>query len=171
MIDFYKQALSEDIKGNYKGAINSYMRSIEGGESCLEAYLNLIVILIEVSLDYGISSDLLRSKTYTQDELDGLSKYLRPLLEKAAFWKYYKENFFDGLLNDRVKEIIEMDNSNLVPYFQLYVDDLVNDNDVLLYYHKIEDLKHSLRDHQTIKNKYILSLIESAENQKRLTPT
>lgn len=177
MKDFFTQGLSEDIKGNYKNAVKFYIKSIEGEELCLEAYLNLIGILVEVSVDYGISSELVRNRTYTQDELNDLSKYLRSLLVKAenhfssneiAFWKYYTENFFDGLKSDRVKEIIEKDNSNLIPYFQLYIDDLANDNEVLLYRHKIEELKQLLQEKKTIKNKYILSLIEAAENQKRL---
>jgi hypothetical protein len=177
MKDFFTQGLNEDLKGNYKNAINLYIKSIEDEELCLEAYLNLIGILIEVSLDYGSSSELVRNQTYTQDELNDLSKYLMSLLVKAethfssneiVFWKYYKANFFDGLKNDRVKEIIEKDDSNLVPYFQLYIDDLANDNETILYYHKIEELKQFLREKQTIKNKYILSLIESAENQKRI---
>jgi len=177
MKNFFTQGLDEDIKGNYKNAINLYIRSIEGEELCLEAYLNLIGILVEISLDYGIASELIRNQTYTQEDLNDLSKYLKPLFEKAenhfssneiVFWKYYKESFFDGLENDRVKEIIEKDDSNLVPYFQLYIEDLVNGNETILYYHKIVELKQFLLDKQTIKNKYILSLIEAAENQKNL---
>jgi hypothetical protein len=177
MATFFEQGLHEDIKGDYKKAIDLYVRSIENEELNLEAYLNLIGILIETSLDFGVSSDLIQRRIYSQEELDDLYKYLGNLLKKAeihfpsseiAFWKYYKENYYKGLNSGQVKEIIKIDDTNLVPYFQLYIDDLSNDNDTLHYYHRVEDLKHQLKERLTIKNKYILSLIESAENQKRL---
>jgi hypothetical protein len=177
MAIFFEKGLHEDIKGNYKKAIDLYIQSIENEELNLEAYLNLIGILIETSLDFGVSSDLTQRHIYSQVELDNLYKYLGNLLKKAEihfhsseiiFWKYYKENYYKGLSSDQIKDIIKIDDTNLVPYFQLYIDDLSNDNDTLHYHHKIEDLKQHLKEKLTIKNKYVLSLIESAESQKRL---
>lgn len=173
---YYKQGLEEDIKGNYKEAIDLYFKSVEAEELELDAYLNLIGILIEASLDFGVSSDLINKGVYTQDELNALYESLGLILKKAeisfdsnevVFWKYYKENYFTGIDIDKIKEIIKKDDLNLVPYFQLYIDDLVNGNEVLLYTHKIKELKIYLLERQTIKNRYILSLIESAENQRK----
>jgi hypothetical protein len=177
MATFFEQGLREDIIGDYKKAIDLYIQSIENEELKLDAYLNLIGILIEVSLDFGVSADLIQRRIYSQEELDILCKYLDNLLKKAeihfntneiAFWRYYKENYFKGLCNNQIKEIIKIDDTNLVPYFQLYICDLSSDNDTLHYNQKIEDLTQFLKERLTIKNKYILSLIESAERQKGL---
>ena len=177
MKEYFTRGLSEDIKGNYRSAIEWYIRSIESEELCLEAYLNLIGILIELSIDPGISSALITDGTYTQDELNGLTQYLKSLLVKAdihfdsnevAFWRYYFENFFYGLERDKVKEIIERDTSELVPYFQLYIGDLAAGNEVLFYLDKIKELKKVLLEKKTIKNRYIHSLIEAAEYHRDL---
>jgi hypothetical protein len=177
MTTFFEKALQEDIKGDYKKAIDLYVQSIENEELNLESYLNLAVILMEVSLDYGVSLDLIQRHIYSQNELDDLYQYLGILLKKAethfrsdeiAFWRYYKENYFKGLSSYHIKEIIGKNDTNLIPYFQLYINDLTNDNDTLLYHYKVEELKEQLRKRLTIKSKYILSLIESAENQKKL---
>lgn len=176
MNTYYKQGLEEDLKGKYKEAIDFYCKSIENEELELDAYLNLIGILIEVSLDFGVSSDLINKGIYTQDELNTWYEYLGLILKKAeisfdsneiVFWKYYKENYFTGIDREKIMEIIKKDDLNLVPYFQLYIDDLVNGNEVLLYIHKIEELKILLLERQTIKNRYIRSLIESSENQRK----
>lgn len=176
---YFEQGLSEDIKGNYRNAVNSYMLSVENEEMNLDAYLNLIGILTEISLDYGVYSDLIEKGIYTQDEMNDLYEYFGILLNKAAIhfdsneiplWKYFKESYFGSLQRDRIQEIIRMEQSNLIPYFLLYLHDLAVDNDVIHYYHKVQELKQLLREKKTIKNRYILSLIESAEKQKGGSP-
>jgi len=173
LINHYDLALEEDLKGNYRGAIDLYSKSIENEELNLDAHLNLIVILIEVVLDYGVTSDLINRGVYQQSEINDLLEYLNSLIQKTEilfdsneirFWRYYKEMFYNGIDSQKVRSIIDQDKECLVPYFQLYISDLESQEDFSAYENEIQRLKELLSEKATIKNKYILSLINSAEN-------
>ena len=167
---YFNKALLEDISGNYKKAIELYTQSIEEEELILDSYLNLAGILIEISFDHGISSSLIRGGSYTQEELDQLFESLGRLLNHAAiqfdsnevrFWKYYMENFYYGLNRNEITKFTGSKEASLIPVFQLYIDDLSTTKSSM-YANEIRELKKLLIRDKTIKNKYILSLIEAA---------
>ncbi len=177
MSPYFKKAVVSDLAGNRKSAIELYVDSIEHEELVIDAYLNLIGILTEISVDDGIAVDLVRTREFSEKQIIHLISYLPPLMRRAAghfgsneieFWKYYNENFYSEFERERILTIIEKDPSSLIPYFLLYFQDLSNDADIFSYSSKITELKEALVDQKTIKNKYVLSLIESAEHQKTL---
>ncbi|MEM0940479.1 MAG: hypothetical protein AAGI25_11935 [Bacteroidota bacterium] len=172
---YFQLGLNEDLKGNYKAAVDFYIQSVENEEMCLDAHLNLMVILIEVVFDYGVTSNLINKGIYEKSEIDGLFEYLNSLTQKTeilfdsnevSFWKYYKEAFYQGLDRKAIVDIINQDKNSLIPYFPLYITDLESQMGVSSYVDQINKLKKALFKSQTIKNKYVLSLIESAENLK-----
>lgn len=171
-MDNYQLGLKEDLARNYRGAIEFYSKSVESEELVLDAHINLIVILIIIALDPGLSLFLISKRVYTESELGHLYKYLNRLMQKSlitfnsseiSFWNYYKESFFSNFSRDRISAFIGRDNSNIIPYFQLYIDDLSEGKDVSSYLNQVENLKAELLKKNTIKNDYILALIESAE--------
>ena len=174
---YFDIALRKDLNGDVKSAINVYRKSVENEEMNLESHLNLIVILIEITFDHGVGSDLINKKVYDQGELNTLYQYLETLINKTElvfdsnevfFWKYYKEKFYEEFNRDKLIEIINIDKDSLIPYFQLYILDLENNSSPELYQHKIVELKQKLERQDTFKNRYIKSLIQSAENLQNL---
>ena len=173
----FKLGIKEDLARNYRGAIEFYTKSVETEEMILDAHLNLIVIMITVCFDFGLTSSLIGKQIYTESDINELGEYLNRLLQKSAiafnfseisFWKYYKENYYSGYSRDRVNGFLNQPDSNLIPYFQLYVEDLAARRDVSQYKNEIQKLKNELQKVNTIKNEYILSLIQSAEHQARI---
>jgi len=173
----YNLGLKEDLARNYKGAIEYYSKSVEAEELVLEAHLNLIVLLIIVCFDFGLTRTLINNRTYTESQISGLCEYLNRLLQKTlivfdssevSFWKYYKENYYSGFSRDRVRDFLKQKNSSRIPYFQLYIQDLAEKQDVSLYKREVDELKYELSKNKTIKNEYISSLIESAEKQAQI---
>lgn len=177
-MSYFQLALKEDLAHNYKEAIELYSKSVEDEELILDAHLNLTVILFNLCHDIGLSSYLINNKKFNEIEIARLCEYMNFLIKKtvvmfsksneAIFWKYFKENYYTGYSNGELREIIMQDEKNLVPYFQLYIAELANRNDVSGYKEIISKLKSDLIKNKTIKNEYILSLIESAEHQNRI---
>lgn len=169
---FFEQALQADLTEDYRAAIELYSKSVDQGETIADAHLNLIVALFDVCHEYGTTSFLINKKIYTQDEILVLTDYLTALMEKSiklfdsnefVYWKYYADTYWDQTISrDRVWEIIEMNPSSLVPYYQLYLLDKSYGVEVT-YQDKIETLRVEVTQHKTIKNRYILSFIESSD--------
>lgn len=176
----YKLGLNEDLAGNYRRAIEFYSKSVESEELILDAHLNLIVLLITVCFDFGLTLTLMDNRTYNESEISDLCEYLNRILQRSlvvfdssevSFWKYYKENYYSGFSRDKISAFLKQSNSNRIPYFQLYIQDLAEKQDVSLYKAEVDELKEELSKTKTIKNEYILSLIESAEKQAKIDTT
>jgi len=174
MSKYFKLGLHQDLAGNYDSAIDYYIKSVENEEMILDSHLNLIVILIEVVFDYGVSSDLINKGIFSQQDIDKFSDYLNSLLKKTEilfesseimFWKYFIESYYYEVEREKLMDIIDLDPNNLVPYHQLYITDLGLHMDTECYKTKIDKLKKKLLDQPTIKNKYIFSLINGVEDQ------
>jgi len=169
----FNTALDFDIQGNIKQAIKYYTCSIEEGEEIEEAYLNLIVLLIEITFDYGKSLDLIQSNTIKEKNIQDLYILLENVLKTAIkkfpttneflFWKYYCDNFYNDFDRKGITKIIERKEDSLVPYFYLYINDLSNNIPVRHYLDKIIELKKIINESNTHKHKYLKSLIDSAE--------
>ncbi len=179
-MQYYKLALKEDLARNYGRAIEFYSKSIESEELVLEAHLNLIVILITVCFDFGLTLSLISNRTYTESQISNLCENLNNLLQKSlvvfnssevSFWKYYKDNYYSGFSREKISDFLKQKNSNRIPYFQLYIKDLAEKRDVSLYKTEVDKLKDELSKTKTIKNEYILSLIDSAEKQGKINTT
>ena len=175
MAKYFEIGLEQDLKGSLKGAIENYKLSVENEELIIDAHLNLIVILLEITFDFGVSSDLINNGIYSQEEINEFHDYLNNLIVKSKvlfksneidLWQYCVKSYFDEFRRDDLLEIIEKDSKNLVPYFQLYIFDLGMDKEIISYSDKVEKLKEQLNSELTFKNKYIISLIEGAESSK-----
>lgn len=171
-MSYFENALECDLVGDIKGAIKYYKLSIDNLESIPEAYLNLIVILIQINYDYGFSSYLIANDIMEEADINETNDYLNHLLDESletfgnnvelVFWKYYVENYFESFDRQTLLSIIKSEDDSLVPYFLLYINDLMNHISIS-YHEKIKSLKTELAFKPTFKNKYIRSLIDSAE--------
>ena len=178
-MQYYELGLKEDLARNYAGAVEFYSKSVDSEELILDAHLNLIVLLITICFDFGLTSTLISNRIYSESQIGDLYELLNRVLQRTllvfessevSFWKYYKENYYSGFSRNRISDFLKRDDSCRIPYFQLYILDLADKNDVSLYRSEVEILKKELSKSRTIKSDYILSLIESAERQARVDP-
>jgi hypothetical protein len=170
---FFLKAQSFDIQGNVNKAIEYYKLSIEKNEREEEAYSNLIVMLIEINFDYGKSSYLIANNIISEKDIPKLYNLLGSLLLESIekfqntnefiFWKYYCDNFYNNFERKEIIKIIDQNEDILIPYFYLYINDLSEGIKSSNYKNKIIKLKESINEIGTNKNKYIKSLIDSAE--------
>ena len=158
---YYNKALIYDIDGNIIKAIDSYEKSIKNNETS-RSISNLLVMYWLIAFDLGFRQEYnlegkkeLFLKAY--DKLLGLKTYA---IERyyddveINFWIRYI-NHIDGVRDFSVsecKELISKGTSQLVPYFFLIQYSSK-------YIGKAVELYNEIKKEQTVKNKYILSIL------------
>lgn len=177
-MSFHNLGVKADLAQDYRTAIENYKNSVEAEECQIQVHLNLIGILISICVDYGLWSYLVSTRTYSEGELNTLCQYLHQLIHRSKitfpqnseidFWGYYIEKYYEGFSVDELREFAFRDPDQLVPFFQLYVSELANGGDVRQYESQIGHLKEEVKQFPSIKNRYILSILEGAENSRKL---
>lgn len=177
-MSFIDEAIKSDLKGDIREAIELYKKAIKNNEGGEIAYLNLIGILVQINFDYGFFLDLSNKKIIEENEIVAFDRLMDDLINEGikkfgttnefTFWKYYVDNYYKEFSRAELVRIIGLNENEQVPYFHLFFNDVINSVPYKHYESRILTLEKKLRAEPTIKNKYILSLIESVKENNQI---
>ena len=163
MISFL-DALALDIAGKVEHAANAYEQVLQLKDAPIEAFINLACLYWQ-STDFGFNAHYRLSLEFIQKagrrETEVLDEAERRFgtLPEITFWRMYFA--FTSLGEDafpsEALELVELPNCTNVPYFHIY--DQTKD---AKYVPKVMDLYNEAQSTQTTKNRYIISLLDSA---------
>lgn len=159
-MNFFEEAVREDINGDYIQASALYEKSIERADNP-DAYINLAVLYFQFT-DFGINAsqklpvEFIRKALGRFDEVINLGMAKFPQNGEMKFWsKYFRFSSMGDKLEDRdIIDILRDSEPSLVPYFFLYLSDPVK------YSSERDALSEQCHRLLTSKNRWILSLIE-----------
>ncbi|NGX85380.1 hypothetical protein [Aequorivita sp. KMM 9714] len=153
-------------KINIKESVNLYRNHINHKEHSVDDYINLILLLWNVSFDYGFESYCIAQNVFTQEEIlkfpedtkklfnDAFQEY--PNNNELLFWKIYTDDlsaYSEGVHKEDICDLLNGDNF-LLPYFYFYVQcENLNTK-------RLSELKRSLiNEKDSYKKYYILSYL------------
>lgn len=159
-MSYIQAAIEQDVKGDYIKASELYERSIEI-ENFSDAYINLAVLYFQFT-DVGINATshlplkFIKKSFSRYEEVinEGINKF--PNNSEMKFWKKYfnYRAIGDSLSAGEVLDIMKEDESNVIPYFFLYLTEPEK------YKNQKAVLINQCHQLLTSKNKWILSIIE-----------
>jgi hypothetical protein len=159
---FHEQATSYDIEQEYIYAAFYYELAI-AEERTADAFIDLAVFYFQFT-DFGINSasrlplDFIHTAFARYHVVIDRGIATFPLNNEMRFWKAYfhHRTVYDDWSEADVLKFLNDDNSNLVPFFHLYLFDPEK------YSEQRDALLKDCGSRLTSKNRWILSLIDTA---------
>jgi len=157
-----RDALHEDMDGDFVGAAECYEQAIQAGDAPLEAYLNLAVLYWQCT-DYGFNAGHKLGAEFIGRAGERYPTLLQeadrrfPNHPEVMFWMLYCDfvTLGEPPFVEECERLVATGSASLVPYFYLYSAYGGRE-----YEQEASRLLRDCLEHPIVKNKYIASVIE-----------
>ncbi len=163
-------AIYEDIKGDFVKAADCYEQLVQAECAPLEAYLNLAVLYWQCT-DYGFNAghkldvDFIHKAGERYQTLLQEANQCFPYQPEIRFWMLYCDYITLGEppFTEDCKRLVDTVSKPLVPYFYLYSSYSGHE-----YEKEANDLLNECLKYPTVKNRYIISVIQSVASRAKI---
>lgn len=169
----FENAFQLDLDRKIEEAAAAYEEVIQQGDAPVDAFINLACIYWETT-DFGFNTGHNLSHAFFMKAGERVYKVLDEAqarfgeLPEITFWRWYFDFTYMGESApplDKCLELLKHPEANLVPYFYLYSQDRKPE-----YLAPLQALYNEVLPQKTIKNRYIISIIDSMLRDEEPTP-
>lgn len=173
-MDEFREALELDIAQEVVKAAEAYERILAKADAPLDAYLNLANIYwhsvhAEFNTSHKLAPEFIRRAEVRMKQVLHEAERQFPGTPEIGFWYLFFDHIFldKGPLFNQCKRLVHQSNCSLIPCFCLRCFGYKH---AWKYEVQVKDLHESIKNEPTIKNRYIVSVIEATWRIDELRP-